>query len=213
VTATRLAPTVVACAALLTGFVALADAMTDGFDRWTFEDMRRAKASRGELAATPLEVRGPDGARSVLWMGTADDRDVVVVGFIYTRCRTVCLVLGSEFTRMQQAIEDQPGARVRLVSLSIDMDHETPGSLASYAHLHGARTGSWTVAMPAAPETAAKVLGELGVVAIPDGLGGLVHNGAIHVMTARGRVLGIYDDADWREALASATSYIGSGSP
>ena len=212
-TATRLVPTVVACAALLTGFVALVNAMTDGFDRWTFEDMRRAKASRSELAATPLEVRGPDGARSVLWMGTADDRDVVVVGFIYTRCRTVCLALGSEFTRMQQAIEDQPGARVRLVSLSIDMAHETPGSLASYARLHGARPGSWTVAMPAASEAAAKVLGELGVVAIPDGLGGLVHNGAIHVMTARGRVLGIYDDADWREALASATSYTGSGSP
>ena len=212
-TAARLAPTVVACAALLTGFVALVDGMTDGFDRWTFEDMRRAKASRGELAATPLEVRGPNGAHSVLWPRTAYDRDVVLVGFIYTRCRTVCLALGSEFTQMQQAIAETAGARVRLVSLSIDMDHETPGSLASYARLHGARTGSWTVAMPAAPEDAAKVLGELGVVAIPDGLGGLIHNGAIHVMTARGRVLGIYDDADWREALASATSYKRPGSP
>ena len=212
-TITRLAPTIVTCAALLTGFVALVDAMTDGFDRWTFEDMRRAKASRGELAATPLQVRGPDGARSVLWPRTADDRDVLLVGFIYTRCRTVCIALGSEFTRMQQAIAESPGPRVRLFSLAIDMDDETPLSLASYARLHGARPGSWTVAMPAAPEDAARVLGELGVVAIPDGLGGFVHNGAIHVMTARGRVLGIYDDADWREALASAASHIGSSSP
>ena len=212
-TLARLAPTVVACAALLTGFVALVDAMTDGFDRWTFEDMRRAKASRGELAATSLAVRGPDGARGVLWPRTADDRDVVLVGFIYTRCRTVCLALGSEFARLQQAIAETPGARVRLVSLSIDADHETPGSLASYARLHGVRTSSWTVAMPAAPEDAAKVFGELGVVAIPDGLGGFVHNGAIHVMTARGRVLGIYDDADWREALASATAHVAAGSP
>ncbi len=209
-TVTRLAPTIVACAALLTGFVALVDAMTDGFDRWTFEDMRRAKAGRGELAATPLEVRGPDGAHGVLWSRTADDRDVVLVGFIYTRCRTVCLALGSEFAQMEQAIAETPGARARLVSLSIDSDHDTPASLAAYARLHGARAGAWSVAMPAAPEDAAKVLGELGVVAIPDGLGGFVHNGAIHVMTARGRVLGIYDDADWREALACATSPIAS---
>jgi protein SCO1/2 len=67
--------------------------------------------------------------------------------------------------------------------------------------------------MPAARADAAKMLGELGVVAIPDGLGGFVHNGDIHVMTARGRVLGIFDDADWRDALASAAAYIGAGSP
>jgi protein SCO1/2 len=213
VTVARLAPTVVVCAALLAGFVALINAMTDGFDRWTFEDMRRAMAGRGELAATPLKVRGPDGVGSVLWPRTADDRNVVLVGFIYTRCRTVCVALGSEFTQMQRAIAKTPGAHVRLVSLSIDMDNDTPGSLASYARLHGARNGSWTVAMPAAPSDAAKVLGELGVVAIPDGLGGFVHNGDIHVMTARGRVLGIYDDADWRAALASAGAYVGAGSP
>jgi protein SCO1/2 len=215
-TAARLAPTLVACVALLTGFIALVNAMTDGFDRWTFEDMRRAKALRGELAATPLEVRGADGTRSVLWPRTASDRDVVLVGFIYTRCRTVCLALGSEFTRMQQVIAEAPaapGGRVRLVSLSIDMDHETPASLASYARLHGASADSWSVMMPASPAEAARLLGELGVVAVPDGLGGFVHNGSIHVMTDRGRVLGIHDDADWREALASATSYVGTGSP
>jgi hypothetical protein len=32
-----------------------------------------------------------------------------------------------------------------------------------------------------------------------------VHNGSIHVMNRAGKVLSIYDDADWKEAIALAT--------
>ena len=70
---------------------ALAEA-TEGLEHWTFEERRRALAARGQLSAPLLANLGTPA------------NEIRIVDFIYTRCPTVCRVLGSEYQRMQASI-------------------------------------------------------------------------------------------------------------
>ena len=62
----------------------------------------------------------------------------------------------------------------------------------------------WQIGVPASQADATALLRSLGVVVIPDGQDGFVHNGAIHVLNAHGRLLGLYEPGQWREALNAA---------
>jgi protein SCO1 len=206
--AAPLAGTLTACAAVLLGFGFALHALTGGLEHWTFEDMRREDARQGRLVATALSVRTSQGAQQQLWSKPTGDDAVLLVNFIYTACPTVCQTLGAEYTQMQQALATQASAArkpIKLVSLSFDTEHDGPAQLEGHARLHRADSSVWTIAAPTARADAARVLRELGVVVVPDGLGGYVHNGSIHVMNRAGKVLSIYDDADWKEAIALAT--------
>jgi protein SCO1 len=203
-----LAGTLMAWGVVLVAFALALHALTGGFEYWTFEDMRREDARQGRIKATALDVRTAQDTKHVLWSTPANDNTVFLVNFIYTACPTVCQTLGAEYTQMQQAIATQANAAhepIKLVSLSFDTEHDGPAQLDAHARLHRADSSVWTIAAPTTRTAAAQVLRELGVVVVPDGLGGYVHNGSIHVMNRSGTVLAIYDDADWKEALALAT--------
>jgi protein SCO1/2 len=210
----RLTPTLVACVAALAALLAALNALTLGFEHWTFESLRRESARQGRLAAPAVAVRtavGEDGV--VLWKGAGDSRDVYLVSFIYTRCPSVCQALGSEFAQMQAALRElrqsaskDPGApAVRLVSLSFDPEHDGRRELARYAKEHRVDPAFWTVAAPEDAHCNEALLTELGVIVIPDGFGGYAHNGAIHLVDASGSVRAIFDDDQWPQALAAAT--------
>jgi protein SCO1/2 len=63
---------------------------------------------------------------------------VVVVDFVYTTCTTVCPVLSSVFARVQHRLGDRLGRGVRLVSVSLDPERDTPARLQAYAARFGA---------------------------------------------------------------------------
>jgi protein SCO1 len=66
-----------------------------------------------------------------------------VANFIFTRCTTVC----PAFTGRMARIEAQTRGRaegLRLVSFSVDPEHDTPEVLAAYAAQHGANTARWS---------------------------------------------------------------------
>jgi len=193
----RLAATLAACALTGVAFLAAAARLTEGFERWTFESLRRAAAVRGELRLPAIALRDSTGQPIGLAKG-----DVYLVDFIYTRCESVCQALGAEFFQAQQASE--PGSGVRLLSVSIDPTRDDAAALAAYGRLHRADPLRWTLSAPLSPAAGARALKVLGVVAVPDGLGGWVHNGAIHVVDATGRVHGVFDYADWAAAVAEA---------
>lgn len=192
-----------ACALLLLALLGLSARLTNGFEHWTFEELRRYQASQARLhAPSPLPIRTSDGQQKRIF---DDPAALYLVDFIYTRCTTVCQALGAEYFQMQQALRAAPASpHIQLVSLSFDGRHDHQAELASYARLHRADPAQWTVAAPQDAAVSAQLLQQLGVVAVPDGLGGFVHNGAIHLIDGSGEVRQIFDYADWQGALAAA---------
>jgi protein SCO1 len=54
------------------------------------------------------------------------------------------------------------------------------------------------------PSESRALLRALGVVVVPDGSGGFVHNGAIHLLDGQGSLRALFDYTRWPEALAAA---------
>lgn len=67
-------------------------------------------------------------ARSVL---DAEDGPVMV-NFIFTTCTTICPVMSATFAQVQESLGSEAD-KVRMVSVSIDPEHDTPERLREYA--------------------------------------------------------------------------------
>lgn len=203
--AQRLGPTLALCLLLAALFVGLVARLTRGFEFWTYEDLRRHAAAVGELRAPALRLLDEQGHPRTVFASAGPGADTFyLVDFIYTRCITVCQVLGGEYFRMQEALREGGPPSVRLLSISIDPAHDRPPELAAHGRLHRADPVLWTLGTPVDPRAGAAALRSLGVIAIPDGVGGFAHNGAIHLIDSRGRVHGIFDYEQWQRALAAA---------
>ena len=146
-------------------------------------------------------------ANAVLpWSEPQAGAKAYLVDFIYTRCPSVCLALGTHYQQMQRELQQGPdtAAGVRLLSVSIDRAHDQPPELARYAALHKADPHWWRLAAPASDTDATALLRALGVVVVPDGLGGFNHNGAIHLIDGQGRLRALFDFEQWPHALDAA---------
>ena len=58
--------------------------------------------------------------------------DPVMLNFIYTSCSAICPVMSATFHHVQEQLGAERG-RVRMVSVSIDPEHDTPAVLKTYA--------------------------------------------------------------------------------
>ena len=93
-----------------------------------------------EYATVPeFELTDRDGSR-------VTDKDlkgkVWLANFIYTTCPDTCPKLSRRMANLQQKILETGKDRVRIVSFSVDPDHDTPEILAGYAKALGA-SGQW----------------------------------------------------------------------
>ncbi len=199
-----------ACVLFLVVFGWAVSQLTQGYEHWTFEALRRAAAARGEIQAPVVTLRDSTGATAALLDDPA--AGAYLVDFFYTRCPSVCQALGSEFSQMQQALQRDSAPdvdahavpHVRLLSVSIDPAHDDTAALAGYGRQHSSDPQWWRIAAPTTFSGRALLLSQLGVVAVPDGFGGFVHNGDLHLLDRRGRLRQVFDYADWQRALAAA---------
>ena len=189
-------------AVLLGGFLTLW-AGTDGGAAWTAESARRLDIAERPRDLPDAALRDVEG-RSIDLAGL--ERPIAVVDFIYTRCPTVCLDLGSTFRDLQgefvfRGWED----RVELLSLTFDHAQDGPAELAAYLARFGAAPNLWNAARFERENDLNTVLRDLGVIVIPEPNVGFVHNTAIYLVD-RGRVVGIYDFDD-RPGLLQAIEW------
>ncbi len=72
---------------------------------------------------------------------------VWVASFVFTRCSGTCPMMGQRMVDLQKALITNFGkdqlARVRLVSFTVDTEHDTVPILKSYAKMFFAREGFW----------------------------------------------------------------------
>lgn len=72
--------------------------------------------------------------------GSAELRGQVwVADFVFTRCPSICPLLTSHLRAVQERT-----SLPRLVSFSVDPEHDTPAVLAAYAAKHGVDQARWT---------------------------------------------------------------------
>jgi protein SCO1/2 len=65
------------------------------------------------------------------------DEKPVILNFIFTSCGAICPVMSTTFSQVQKALGPERNA-VRMVSISIDPDFDTPEALKIYAKRYGA---------------------------------------------------------------------------
>jgi protein SCO1/2 len=63
-----------------------------------------------------------------------------IADFIFTTCASLCPTMSAEMSQLQSRVP----ADVRLVSFSVDPDHDTPAVLKEYAAKYHADPGRWT---------------------------------------------------------------------
>jgi protein SCO1/2 len=186
----------------LCGYAA-ADWLTHGFQVWTDEGARRLEVALQPVDAPRVAVDGPGVAAPDLPALLAQGGGVTIADFIYTRCQSVCLSLGSSFQQLQAALQADR-ANVRLLSISFDGAHDHPAALRAYAQGLRADPALWRfVRVPDAAQEQA-LLRRLGVVVVPDGRGDYEHNAALLVFDARGRMVRVFDVAEQQLALDHA---------
>lgn len=182
---------------------------TDGLAAFTTEGARRLDIARQPRPLPPVELEDSQGHRTTL---DAFRGRVVLLDFIYARCPTLCTVLGSSFERLRGEITAAGlQGRIALVSLSFDPDNDHPPQLGEYADRFGGADATWRFVRPQSQRQLAELLRMAGVIVLPDGADGFVHNAAIHVIDRQGRLSGIVDTEAVAEAFSLAREMMRGG--
>jgi protein SCO1/2 len=205
------------CAALALGGYAGAAWLTHDFQVWTAEGARRLEVALAPVPAPPVMAEGPGIAPQPLTQLLAAGPSVTVVDFVYTRCQTVCVALGSVFQQMQAQLQaagagDAAASRIKLMSISFDERDSTP-DLQAYAARLQADPRIWRfVRVPGAKETQ-RLLADFQVTVVPDGRGDFEHNAALLVVDRQGRLIRVFDYAQQQLALDYARHLASGGAP
>jgi len=174
---------------------------TNVFTVWTAEDARRISvlSDSGNLPNELLLSHKEEKRRII-----DDQKEFVVLDFIYTRCPTVCNTLGFKFQQLQnQVINRGLDKHVEILSISFDPNHDSPTELARYLALHKADDTIWSALVPASNSALEELKQRFGVVVINDEFGGFTHNAAIYVIE-RGELKRIFND----DSIDSVMNYI-----
>lgn len=150
------------------------------------------------------EVVLEDGSSSAIGAGQGVP---TALAFLYTRCPdpTFCPLLASRLA----ALQGELAGRARIVTVTLDPDHDTPEVLAAYGARVGADPSVWRLG-----RVEPLVLDQL---ALRSGLSVTVqgnkiaHRVRMLVLDADGRLLERYDDNDWPRARVA--SQLASGGP
>jgi protein SCO1/2 len=119
-----------------------------------------------------------------------------IASFFFTRCPTVCPLLMRRMQRLEK-IAAERDAPVRLVSITVDPEHDESAVLEAYADSWGA---DWS--MLTGTEKAVKTLAQSFAVAMegeadPNELNyGILHSGHLVLVDGRGTIRGYYRSGD-----------------
>jgi protein SCO1/2 len=119
----------------------------------------------------------------------------VAVTFLYTRCpiATACPLTATRFAKLDSMLKEKGFGR--LVTITVDPEHDTPKVLAEYARHLGADPARWKF-LTGDPKAVAEVASNFGLIYYPD-KGQVVHGQAAAVVDSSGRLATIYFGQMW----------------
>jgi len=195
-----------ACLAVLLAALVLMYRATDGGSAFTTETLRRSEVARAPIAVPDFSVIDAGGNAQSLRTLLAQSGDRAwIVDFVYTRCQTVCLALGTTFQRLQATIVEQGlQDRVGLLSISFDPLQDGPPALTDYAKRMGMQPGVWRLVSLAHEADRRRLLERFGIMVVPAPLGEFEHNAALHLIDPATRLVHIFDLGEPGAALQAA---------
>jgi protein SCO1/2 len=120
-----------------------------------------------------------------------------VASFFYSTCVGACPQMNSELARVQEQFRHEP--RVKLVSYSVDTEHDSTAVLARYAERYGAIAGKWFFLTGDKPQVYRLITEDYRLPA-PTGVApGLVHSQQLFLIDRKKRIRGIYDGTKPKE--------------
>jgi protein SCO1/2 len=191
--------------------------VVDGSNHWLEEILTKgfvptssaaspAAPSPGAASVTPAPNRGvavgdriPDFAltdqtgRTVRFSQLRGEP--VAVTFLYTRCpiATACPLTATRFAKLDSLLKEKGFGK--LVTITVDPEHDTPKVLADYARRLGADPARWKF-LTGDPKAVADVASSFGLIYYPD-KGQVVHGQAAAVVDSDGRLATIYFGQMW----------------
>ena len=122
----------------------------------------------------------------------------VAVTFLYTRCpiATACPMTAARFAKLDSLLAEKGFGK--LVTITVDPEHDTPKVLAQYAKTLGANPARWRF-LTGDPKTIADAASSFGVLYYPE-KGTVVHTQAVAVVDPAGRLAAIYYGEHWEAA-------------
>ena len=116
---------------------------------------------------------------------------VWIVDFIYTNCPGPCPRMTSQMHRLAQ--REKGDARVELVSISVDPQHDTPQVLDDYAHHFGGPTPQWLF-LTGPPQTVHRLAFD--AFHLGDIIGNMDHSTKFALVDQHGDIRGYYSTFD-----------------
>jgi protein SCO1 len=175
---------------LLTG-VTFIYLLTDDFQAFTAESARRYDIEKNPIKLSDyqlIDAKGKQVSFSDLQGKT------LLIDFIYTRCPTVCTLLGSSYANLQQKIiKDANLKNVALISVSFDLNYDNAAALTAYQQRYTQSEQQWYMFVPTSKQQLKTMLSEFGVVVIDDLYGGFIHNSAVHITDDIGNLVKVID--------------------
>ena len=111
------------------------------------------------------------------------DHRVLIVDFVYTRCQTICLSLGSVFQVLQaKIIELGLENKIGLVSISFDPKNDDAQALKRYENRLQMQSNVWRSYSLKNPSDRQSLLDAFGIMVIPAPLDEFEHNAALHIV-------------------------------
>ncbi len=202
-----LAGTFALCVVVLVAGVTAIFQATAGGAAFTTETLRRTAVSQSPVAVPDYPVVDAQGQRHSLRGLLGQDARVLIVDFVYTRCSTLCLALGTVFQQLQaQIVEQGLQDRVGLLSISFDPLQDQPPALAAYAERMRMQPAVWQLISLSSDADRRRLLDSFGIMVVPAPLGEFEHNAALHIVTPQGQLVRIMGISDGDGALELARS-------
>jgi protein SCO1/2 len=134
--------------------------------------------------------------------GSAELRGrVYVANFFFTSCRSICPAVMHGMAKLQGEFDHQGIQGVRLVSISVDPEHDTPEVLRAYGKDLGVKPERWTL-LTGDPETIRAVVVDgfktplEHAPATPASAIEIAHTGKVVLVDGSGGIRGYYDSDD-----------------
>jgi protein SCO1/2 len=189
------------CAGILLIYI-----QTDNFQAFTAESARRLDIEEQPIKLSDYQLIDANGEQ----MNFSDlQGKTLLIDFIYTRCPTVCTLLGSSYANLQRKIiKDQNLKNVALISVSFDLTYDNAAALKAYQQRYTHTPEQWHMFVPKSKQQLHTMLAEFGVVVIDDLYGGFIHNSAVHITNDAGYLVKVTDWQNNVELNHAITSVI-----